>query len=193
MSEDACRSEFALDPGDRNTNPEGMGLFALLAEDLRAHHRRLFCHGFWALAIHRFGNWRMGFRWRVVRAPLTLVYRFLFVVSEWVLGVHLPYTTRVGRRVRIEHFGGLILVARSIGDDTVIRQNTTFGALDDARVGQYPVIGSRVEIGCGVAILGPVRVGDDAVIGANAVVVRDVEAGAVVGGVPARVIRRREV
>ena len=51
-----------------------------------------------------------------------------------------------------------------------------------------PVIGDRVEIGAGAKVLGAIRVGSDAVVGANAVVVRDVESGSVVGGVPARVL-----
>ena len=55
----------------------------------------------------------------------------------------------------------------------------------------YPVIGNDVEIGCGARILGPVRIGDGAVIGANAVVIADVPAGAVAVGIPARIVSGR--
>ena len=110
---------------------------------------------------------------------------------RWMSGIELPYTVKVGRRVILEHFGGMILVAQSIGDDVTIRQNTTFGIarLDD-RAGR-PVIGNGVELGCGVVILGRVVVGEDAVVGANAVVVKSVPPLAVVGGVPARLSRLR--
>ncbi|WP_232520810.1 hypothetical protein [Rhodobacter sp. CZR27] len=73
--------------------------------------------GFWALFWHRFGNWRMGVRPKLLRAPLSLAYRFGFLGCQWFCGIMLPYTCRVGRRVRLEHFGGMILVAQAIGDD----------------------------------------------------------------------------
>ena len=86
-----------LPRGDRNENPAGIGLWALLAEDLRTHEGNLFEQGFWAVAVHRFGNWRMGIRWKLLRAPFTLWYRFLFCCVEWMCGITLPYTTRLGR------------------------------------------------------------------------------------------------
>jgi serine O-acetyltransferase len=180
--------------GDRNLNPQGIGLLALLREDLRTHDDNPFEQGFWAVAVHRFGNWRMGVRFRPLRAPLTLIYRFLFKWVEWTCGITLPYTTRLGRRVRIWHHGGMILSARSIGDDVHIRQNTTFGlARRGAPAGAIPTIGDRVDVGCGACVLGYVRVGDDSLVGANAVVLDDVPAGATAVGAPARVVARRDV
>lgn len=181
-------TDMPLPTGDRNGNPPGVSLFALLREDLRTHDGDVFEQGFWAVAVHRFGNWRMGLP-RLVRPPATLLYRVLFKVVEWTCGITLPYTTRLGRRVRLWHHGGMILHARAIGDDVHIRHNTTFGV---ARRGQntgIPVIGDRADIGCGACVLGGVRVGADSVIGANAVVLADVPAGAVAVGVPARVVR----
>src|SRR5438046_9618693 len=155
-----------LPKGDVNANPPGLGLFALLKEDLRTHDGNPFEQGFWAVAVHRFGNWRMG-RNKVLRAPLTLLYRFLYKWVEWTCGVTLPYTVRLGRRVRIWHHGGMILHAASIGDDAHIRQNTTFGIARRDQLHQLPVIGDRVDIGCGAVVLGAVTVGHDSVIGAN--------------------------
>jgi serine O-acetyltransferase len=175
-------------PGSRNLNPAGIGFVALLREDLRTHHGNVFEQGFWAVAVHRFGNWRMG-RTKLVRAPLTLLYRFLVKWVEWTCGITLPYTVRLGRRVRIWHHGGMILHAESIGDDVHIRQNTTFGIARKDALHQLPVIEDRVDIGCGVAILGAVRVGHDSVIGANAVVVKDVPPHSLAVGVPAKVVK----
>ena len=175
--------------GSRNMNPEGIGLGALVAEDFRTHGGTLGAQGFWALFWHRFGNWRMGVRPRVLRFPLTLIYRVMSKLCEIFGGISLPYTVIVGRRVTLEHFGGMVLVADRIGDDVTIRQNTTFGIARTNDPQSRPTIGNRVDIGAGAVIVGAVTVGDDAVIGANAVVVRDVAPGTVVGGVPARVIR----
>jgi serine O-acetyltransferase len=174
--------------GARNMNPPGMGLFALLREDLRTHDGNLFEQGFWAIAVHRFGNWRMGLP-KLLRMPCTLLYRFAFKWVEWTCGITLPYTVRVGRRVRIWHHGGMILHAASIGDDVHIRQNTTFGIARKEGLHELPTIEDRVDIGCGVAILGNVTVGHDSVIGANAVVVKAVPPRSLAAGVPAKVVK----
>jgi serine O-acetyltransferase len=179
-----------LSEGDRDGNPTGIGFLALLREDLRSHGGTIFEQGFWAVAVHRFGNWRMGFRWKPIRAVLTILYRIMYLFVECAAGISLPYTIRLGRRVRIWHHGGIILHARAIGDDTQIRQNTTMGIVSVDRHLEIPTIGDRVDIGCGACILGGVTVGDDCKIGANAVVLRDVPAGSTAVGVPARVIRR---
>lgn len=182
---------FRPNPGDANGNPAGIGFWTLVAEDFRTHGRDPLSQGFWALFWHRFGNWRMSVRPRLLRAPLTLLYRIMFKLCEWVCGIMLPYTVRVGRRVRLEHFGGMILVAQAIGDDVILRQNTTLGIAGLGDLTARPVIGNGVEVGAGAVIVGRVHVGDGAIVGANAVVTRDVPPRAVVGGVPARLLRMR--
>ena len=178
-----------INRGERNMNPPGVGLLALLREDLRTHDGKILEQGFWAVGVHRFGNWRMGLP-KILRAPCTLLYRFLARWVEWTCGITLPYTVRLGRRVRIWHHGGMILHAASIGDDVHIRQNTTFGIARRDRLHELPTIEDRVDIGCGVAILGNVTVGRDSVIGANAVVLKDVPPNSLAVGVPAKVLAR---
>ncbi|HEX8911138.1 MAG TPA: hypothetical protein VF796_02180 [Humisphaera sp.] len=178
----------AAKPGSRNMNPPGIGFLALLREDLKTHDGNWFEQGFWAVAVHRFGNWRMGLP-KLLRPPFTLLYRYLFKKVEWTCGVTLPYTVLLGRRVRIWHHGGMILHAERIGDDVHIRQNTTFGVAKRDALHQLPVIGDRCDLGCGVVVLGPVTVGHDSVVGANAVVIKDVPPKSVAVGVPAKVIK----
>ena len=179
-----------LPKGDRNENPPGIRLWQLLGEDLRTHDGNLFEQGFWAVAVHRFGNWRMGIRWKPFRAPFSLLFNFLFKFVELTCGITLPYTTKLGRRVRIWHHSGMILHARSIGDDVHLRHNTTFGVVRRNANRGIPTIEDRVDIGCGVCVFGNVRVGHDSIIGANAVVLEDVPPGCVAVGVPAKVVRR---
>jgi len=125
----------------------------------------------------------------LLAVPYLVLYR---VVVEWLLGIELHWKLEVGPRLRIFHGYGLVVnPAARIGSDCVLRHATTLGARETAgqAPGGAPELGNRVDVGPHVVILGPVRVGDDAVIGAGSVVIRDVPAGAVVAGNPARVIR----
>lgn len=176
--------------GAANRNPEGIGFFALIAEDYRSQGDGFLSQGFWALFWHRFGNWRMTVKPKAFRAPLSAVYKIGAKLTQWFAGIDLPYTVIVGRRVRLEHFGGMILVARAIGDDVTIRQNTTLGIARTDRLRDWPVIGDGADIGAGACILGRVDIGRNAKVGANAVVLRDVPEGAVAVGVPARIIKK---
>ncbi len=174
--------------GETNANPPGVGFWALVAEDKRTQELGLWSSGFFALFAHRFGNWRMSLP-KPFRVLGTLVYRGLYRRSKLTHGIDIPYTTIVGRRVRIEHSGGMVLVAQSIGDDVTIRQNTTFGIKTVAGEHKRPVIENGVDIGVGAVIIGGLTVGEGAMIGANSVVTKDVEPGSVVAGAPAKKIR----
>ncbi|WP_339947149.1 hypothetical protein [uncultured Albimonas sp.] len=172
--------------GSRNANPPGISFWALVREDLATHGGDLFAQGFWAVFWHRFGNWRMSVRPKPLRAPLSVVYKTMHKLSQVIGGIEAPYSIPLGRRVKIEHFGGIVISARGIGDDVILRQNTTLGIADLEDLNARPTLGDRVQVGVGAVILGDIVVGDDAVIGANAVVVRDVPPGHVAVGVPAR-------
>lgn len=176
--------------GSSNANPCGVGFWSLVREDFITHDRQFFAQGFWALFWHRFGNLRMSVKPRIIRMPLSLLYKIMHKACQWFGGIDLPYTTFVGRRVKLEHFGGMVLVAYRIGDDVIIRQNTTFGLARTSCVSGRPCIGDRVDIGAGAVVIGNITVGDDVKIGANAVVLNDVEAGCLAVGVPARIIMR---
>lgn len=188
MSSIKSARRFPPNPGTHNCNPAGIGFWALVVEDFRTNDSDLFSQGFWALFWHRFGNWRMSVRPRFLRPPLTAIYLVMYKLCQWFGGIMLPYTVRVGRRVRLDHFGGMILVAHTIGNDVTIRQNTTFGIARPSENQDRPMIGDRVDIGAGAVIVGAVEIGDDARIGANAVVIADIPSGVTVGGVPARPI-----
>jgi len=186
----AADSPFPLNRGDRNLNPTGIGFLALLREDLCTHDN-LFCEqGFWAIAVHRFGNWRMGFP-KLLRAPMTILYRLLYRWVEWTCGISLPYTVRLGRRVRIWHHSGMILNAHSIGNDVQIRQNTTFGLTGTGQPAEaIPTIEDRVDLGCNISVVGAVTIGHDSRIGANTLVITDIPPGSIAVGVPAQILKR---
>lgn len=166
----------------------------LVLEDLKAHRERLLALGFWALLVYRFGHARFVIRSKILRAPWTIVYIVLHKLVEVFLGISIGSTARIGRRLEIEHHGCIVIHgATEMGDDCLIRQGVTIGnsGADDPL--GAPKIGNRVQIGAGAKLIGRITVGDDAIVGANAVVVRDVPSGAVVGGVPARILKQRAV
>lgn len=162
-------------------------------EDWVAHGRDWTRPGFRAVAIHRFGVWRMTLRPRLLRAPCSLLYRFLYRYVRNHYGIDLPYTVDLGRRVIIEHSGAIVVHGHAvIGDDCILRQGVTLGNRYLDRPLDAPILGNRVNVGAGAKLLGQISMGDDVNIGANAVVLTDVPAGATAVGIPARIIPRHE-
>jgi serine O-acetyltransferase len=181
-------ADAPLPTGQDNSNPEGMSLFALLAEDFETYERDPLAAGFWALAVHRVGNWRMSIRPKLLRAPVTVAYRCIYkcVIAMW--GIDLPYNMKIGRRFRLGHHGCVHIGAREIGDDVTIQHSVTIGLIRHG-TNRFPTIGNRVEVGAGAAIVGSVHVGDDCFIGANTVVGRDLPNGSNVLGIPLRFMK----
>lgn len=127
--------------------------------------------------------------WWLLGAPILAAYR---IAVEWVLGIELRYKTSVGSGLRLYHAQALVVHEGTvIGANCVLRQSTTIGnkTLADGSAGPCPVLGDGVEVGSNAVILGGITIGDRAVIGAGSVVLKDVAAGAVVAGNPAKVIR----
>lgn len=166
-------------------------LWQLIREDFEAHGRDATRPGFQAVAVYRFGVWRMGVEPKPLRAPLSVLYRALYRTVRNVYGIELPYSAKIGRRVIFEHQHGIVVHGETvIGDDCIIRQGVTLGIRSMDRLTEAPVLGKGVNVGAGAVIIGAVHVGDGAAIGANAVVLKDVPAGALAIGVPAKLTPR---
>ncbi len=166
-------------------------MFENVREDWRAQGGVWIRHGFYALLVYRFGRWRYSIQSRFVRMPFSFLYHLMKFLADVLLGIELPCETVLGRRFVIEHVGGIVISGDSVfGDDCVVRNGVTVGLRRRGHRGS-PWIGDRVDIGAGAKVLGPIRIGNDVSIGANAVVLCDVPDGCVAVGVPARVIPRR--
>ncbi len=164
-------------------------LFAQIKEDWIAHGRDWTKPGFRAVAAHRFGVWRMTVQPKMLRAPLSMVYRWMFRKCRNHYGIELPYSAKLGRRVIVEHQGGIVVHGGcEIGDDSIIRQGVTLGNKTLDRPHDAPKLGKKVNIGAGAKVLGAVTIGDGASVGANAVVLKDVPAGATAVGIPAKIV-----
>lgn len=115
--------------------------------------------------------------------------RLLYVLNRVLFAIALPPSVQVGRAVLFGYSGlGIVVHSRAvIGDRVTIGQNVTIGGRSGLH--EVPVIEDDVEIGAGACVLGPIRIGRGARIGANAVVLQDVPPGAIAVGVPARIRR----
>lgn len=165
-------------------------VFENIREDWSTYDRDWARQGLWVMLVYRFGRWRYSLRRRWVRLPFSFAYKLLKPISEILTGIELPCETVIGRRFRIDHFGGIVISGDAVfGDDCVIRNGVTVG-LRHTGVRGAPIIGSRVDIGSGAKILGAIHIGDDVAIGANAVVLKDVPSGSIAVGVPARILPR---
>ncbi len=180
-------NEPSVQPAMMLTPPsEPAGLWSAVRADYHTHGRDWTKPGFRAMAVYRFGVWRMGVRSKLLRAPLSVLYRSMYRHVRNHYGIELPYSAKLGQGVVIEHQSGIVIHGNCvIGDGCYIRQGCTLGNRTLDRVQDAPVLGRGVNVGAGAKLLGAVRVGDGAVIGANAVVLKDVPAGAVAVGVPA--------
>lgn len=170
-----------------------LGLWEQIKEDWIAHGRDWTRPGFRAVAVHRFGVWRMKIKPILLRAPLSILYRALFRKIRNTYGIELPYSAQLGRRVVIEHQSCIVIHGDCvIGDDCIIRQGVTMGNRYLDRPFDAPKLGKRVNVGAGAKLFGNITIGDDANIGANAVVLIDVPPGATAVGIPAKVINAKK-
>ena len=166
-------------------------MFKNIREDWQTYRDDPWQQGPWVMVVYRFGRWRYTVRPGFIRPPLSLLYKLMLAFVKAITGIELPCETQVGRRLKIEHFGGIIISGDTvIGDDVIIRNGVTIGLKNTGQRGA-PVLGDRVDIGTGAKLIGPIRIGNDVAIGANAVVLCDVPDGCIAVGVPAVVKQRR--
>ncbi len=143
----------------------------------------------WAIAVYRFGRRVDRRRPGIVRSVLEKVYWLLFRITETLTGIGIPKSVRVGPGLKIWHFGNIFVHADSVlGANCTLRQGVTIGNREDD--GPAPVLEDDVELGAYAQVLGGIRVGRGAKVGAMSVVLVDVPPGAVAVGVPARIIQR---
>lgn len=118
-----------------------------------------------------------------------LLYRF---IAGWILNIEIDPKATIGRDFRLEYgFGSVINATAHIGSNCTLRHLTTISCkiLEDGSHGPSPNIGNNVDIGVNATIIGDIRIGDDVVIGAGSVVVKDVESHCVVGGNPTTILK----
>jgi len=134
----------------------------------------------WHAMAHRLWGW-----------GLTTPGRFVSHIGRWLTGIEIHPAARIGRRLVIDHGMGVVIgETAQIGDDCYIYHQVTLGVARTMGGKRHPTVGNNVIIGAGAKVLGPIHVGDNARVGANAVVVDNVAADTTVVGIPARPVER---
>lgn len=140
-------------------------------------------NGLHAIMYHRVAHW-------LFTHHMKFLGRWVSQVARRRTGVEIHPAAKIGRRLVIDHGMGIVIGATAeIGDDCLFYQGVTLGGTGAARGKRHPTIGNNVMIGCGAKVLGPFKVGDNARIAANSVVLNEVPANSTVVGVPGRVVR----
>ena len=168
---------------------------SIIARDPAARSRlevALTYPGFHALLAHRLSHALYLRGWRVLA-------RVVSQLGRWVTGIEIHPGATIGRRLFIDHGMGVVIgETAEIGDDVTMYQDITLGGTSPSvnsssqvNKKRHPTLSDRVIVGAGAQILGAITVGAGAKIGANAVVVTDVPAGALMVGIPAKIAAPR--
>jgi serine O-acetyltransferase len=168
-------------------------MFERLREDIACVFQRdpaartqwevLTCYpGFHALTMHRFAHWLWGHRLRWLARMASHFTRLL-------TGIEIHPGATIGRRVFIDHGMGVVIgETAEIGDDCTLYHGVTLGGTSWNKGKRHPTLERGVVIGAGAKVLGPITLREGAKVGSNAVVVREVPAGATAVGIPARIV-----
>src|SRR3954464_7850854 len=155
--------------------------------DFERHERRLRDFGVWVMGVYHFGVWAQTRRSRLARLVGSGLYGLTSVAVELGTGCAIDRTTEIGKGLHLVHAAGVRIHPETvIGEGCGIMNDVTIGV--SKKGGRAPRIGNNVFIGAGARILGPVTIGDGAMVAANTLVLTDVPAGATVMGVPGRVL-----
>ena len=165
-----------------------------ILEDIRAYQKNdpaannamevlLLYNGLHATIHYRLAHWLHNHRFRFTA-------RLISQLSKFFTGIEIHPAAQIGRRLVIDHGTGIVIGETAIiGDDCLLYQNVTLGGTGKDVGKRHPTLGNNVMVGSGAKVLGPFRVGDNARIAANSVVLREVPDNATVVGVPGRVVK----
>jgi len=141
--------------------------------------------GFHALLFHRMANW-------LWRKDFHVTGRFVSHIGRALTAIEIHPGATIGRRFFVDHGAGVVIgETAEIGDDVTLYQGVTLGGTSWEKGKRHPTLGNGVIVGAGAQVLGPITLGDNARVGANAVLLKNIPAGVTVTGIPAQVVAGR--
>ena len=145
----------------------------------------LLYQGFHVLVFHRIGHFLYKHR-------LYFFARMISQISRFLTGIEIHPGAKIGRKLFIDHGMGIVIgETATIGNNCTIYHGVTLGGTGKDKKKRHPDIGNNVVIGCGAKVLGPIKIDDNVKIGANAVVLKNIEKDTTVVGIPAKETERR--
>ena len=162
---DDIQGVFHRDPAARNT-------FEVLTNYPGLH----------AVWLHRVSHklWKANWKWLA---------RTLSTFSRWLTGIEIHPGATLGRRVFIDHGMGVVIgETAEVGDDVTLYHGVTLGGTSWTPGKRHPTLEKGAVVGAGAKVLGPITIGENAKVGSNSVVVKDIPAGATAVGIPGRII-----
>ncbi len=130
---------------------------------------------------------------RLDRVHIPVLPRLLMTITRILTGIEIHPSATIGRGLFIDHGTGVVIGETAvIGDNVTLFQGVTLGGTGKDRGKRHPTLGNNVVIGAGAKVLGNITIGHDAMVGANAVVIRDVPDYSTVVGVPGRITRTKD-
>ncbi len=140
--------------------------------------------GVHALMLHRLSYWLWSKGWKWLA-------RTISSFSRWMTGIEIHPGAKIGRRFFIDHGMGVVIgETAEVADDVTLYHGVTLGGTSWDKGKRHPTLEAGVVVGAGAKVLGPITIGEGARIGSNAVVTRDVPAGATAVGIPGRIIAK---
>ena len=141
--------------------------------------------------LHAIVAYRIAHALCSLRVPV--LPRMIMTLARWLTGIEIHPAARIGRGFFIDHGMGVVIGETAIiGDNCTLFQGVTLGGTGKERGKRHPTLGTHVVVGAGAKILGDITIGNDSMIGANAVVLRDVPEHSTVVGVPGRIARIKD-
>jgi len=142
--------------------------------------------GLHAVVFHRISHilWKANLKWLA---------RVMSNIVRWYTGIEIHPGAQIGRRFFIDHGTGVVIgETAEIGDDCTLYHGVTLGGTSWEKGKRHPTLMNNVIVGAGAKVLGPIVIGENAKIGSNAVVTKDVPSEATVVGVPGRVVEHKK-
>jgi len=143
--------------------------------------------GFHAILIHRCSHF-------LYNKKFFIISRIISTISRFLTGIEIHPGAKIGKGLFIDHGMGIVIgETAEVGDDVTMFHGSTLGGTGKDTGKRHPTVGNNVIISAGAKILGPIKIGDNSKIGANAVVLKEVPKDCTVVGIPGKIVKRNGI